>query len=110
MIIVVTPEHGSHEFDADEWETLGGELGDEGNLWLSKSGIGVAEFARDAWLFVYATEDSEPEPVPRVWKSLTEVPEGVLVADSDESCPCEWVRDETTVYDVYGPFTEVLDS
>lgn len=44
---------------------------------------------------------------PRVWQSLTEVPEGVEVNDSDGFGP--WLRDQTTDHDHYGPFTEVID-
>lgn len=43
---------------------------------------------------------------PRVWLSLTEVPDDVEVVDRDGEGP--WVRDETTEYDSRGPFTEML--
>ncbi|SIJ94693.1 Uncharacterised protein [Mycobacteroides abscessus subsp. abscessus] len=43
---------------------------------------------------------------PRVWQSLTEVPNGVDVVDRDGKGP--WLRDETTEFDSWGPFTEVL--
>ncbi len=47
---------------------------------------------------------------PRVWKSLTDVPNGVEVTDSDNDGTV-WVSeglDGLTDYDEYGPFTEVI--
>ncbi|MDB2215362.1 DUF6378 domain-containing protein [Mycobacteroides abscessus] len=43
---------------------------------------------------------------PRQWQSLTDVPEGVEVNDRDGEW--RWARDETTDYDHFGPFTEVI--
>lgn len=111
---VVTPEHGEHQFDADDWETLSGENGDEGNLWLSKDGVGVAEFAKGAWLFVYETKDPAPETKPRQWRGLFDVPSDVkVVKDCDGD---EWTRADTAPrwgdphhwLNDYAPFTEVL--
>ncbi|MCA2331878.1 hypothetical protein JF714_15655 [Mycobacterium avium] len=122
---VVTPEHGEHQFDADGAVTLSGENGDEGNLWLSKDGVGVAEFAKGAWLFVYVTEDPAPEPKPkgRRWDQLSSVPKDVKVTDRTgslwEAKGGEWgywSRDwygigfmESFNYNHLGPFIEVLD-
>ncbi|WP_016895803.1 DUF6378 domain-containing protein [Mycobacteroides abscessus] len=47
---------------------------------------------------------------PRQWKSLTEVPDGVRVRGKNDDPDGEpWYPDDTTLYDKYGPFTEVLD-
>lgn len=50
------------------------------------------------------------QPEPRVWQSLTEVPDGVRVRGPGDDPDGEpWYPDDTTLYDEYGPFTEVLN-
>jgi len=89
--IVETPEHGEYEFDADQWETLAGELGDEGNLFISKDGLGVAEFAKGAWVSIRNVEPAvAPGRTVVFWDKIHEVPEHVeTVADRDGD---EWSR------------------
>jgi hypothetical protein len=85
-ITVVTPEHGSIEFQsAGWWETSVGNEDwlNEGHLWVSRSedaDEAIAEFARGAWLYVY--EVVAPAE-PRVWESIHDVPAGVTVLDKD---------------------------
>lgn len=50
-----------------------------------------------------------PKDEPRVWQSLTEVPDGVRVRGKDGDPGIQWYPDDTTLYDKYGPFTEVID-
>jgi hypothetical protein len=55
---------------------------------------------------------TESTRTPRVWTSLTEVPEGVRVRDSDDGGVFCWSSEADsgdTGYDEYGPFTEIIE-
>lgn len=129
-ITVVTPEHGNHTFDANDWRTVEPDGQDYGYLWIGDedTDIGVAAFAPGAWLFVYenATADATelldpPRRLPRVWEDLNrEVPIGVNVSDKQgdiwkystrHGWQC-WM-DGVVVVDIdperYSPYTEVVE-
>lgn len=124
-IIVVTPEHGEREFEATDWETM------DGLLWIGNGEVGVAEFNRGAWLFVYETKPETAAKEPRIWEDCNDIPEGVVTVDDTNSYR-KWVggirymdlgvNDGVINWDAgepfsddnndwvndYGPFTEVL--
>ena len=124
MITVVTPDHGERSYDADDWNTVNNS---DGELWVGKEGMGVAQFAKGAWLFVYETKDPQPtiavdKPKPRQWDSLYRTPWSVKVTDKDgdhyEARGSDWFwleRDRLLTYEevkdispMFGPFTEVI--
>lgn len=87
------------KFHRDSWVDIAGYAEVGPRLWLAKQ---------------------EPEKLgaltpektgkPRVWESLTAVPEDLYVFDSVGDLWLGEGEDGTTVYDEYGPFTEVLVS
>lgn len=58
-IYVQTAYYGELEFDADDWDIKDGE-----SLWVGTDGVGVAQFAKGSWLFVYEEKTPEPEQAP----------------------------------------------
>lgn len=68
---------------------------------------GYAGLGGKAWDEIQESLKTKAEP--RVWQSLTEVPDGVRVRGKDDDPGIEWYPDDTTLYDEYGPFTEVID-
>lgn len=113
-ITVVTAERGSKTFEANDWEV------DDERLWVGTGDVGVAEFARGEWSYVFETVEPKPETAkPRVWDSLYVTPWTVKVVDRDgEHGRGRWhwgtgsfkldADEVRTGYNIYAPFTEVL--
>lgn len=106
-LIVITRENGTFESATGDAKSV--DVGSEGELYTGKS-----IFAPGEWIVAYEPEQGEGEVdlidaeiVPRVWESLTEVPEGVLVHDKDFD-GTTWRHRGHTQSDFWGPFTEVI--
>lgn len=121
-ITVRTAEYGEKTFDADDWTTDDERGNHIGELWVGsrETGVGVAAFAKNSWLFVYETVDPPSPRSARVWDAIRSVPPGVPVLDKDGD-KFEWLDGElyfndggwgTTVSVAFdqllAPFTEVL--
>lgn len=115
-ITVVTPDHGVQEFEASDWDTP------KGTLWVGTGDVGVAEFAKGSWLFVYEKLPAQTTE-PRTWKSLVDVPIGVRVADNEgdtwafldgtwkfgRGTPLVRAGSPLYCYDAGAPFIELLE-
>ncbi|AER26435.1 hypothetical protein FGG39_gp51 [Mycobacterium phage Saintus] len=77
MIVVKTP-YGEKALDATDFDE------GDGHLYVYKDGRRVGLFARGEWeRALVETPVSEPAKTPRVWQSIRDVPQGVVVSDQD---------------------------
>lgn len=100
-ITVVTLEHGSSTYEADDWDVV------KGRLWIGTEDVGVAEFNAGSWSYVFETVEERP----RVWQSLEDIPAEVLFSDKDDDAHWFEIGDTRSAWSwlqSYAPFTEVV--